>query len=77
MNLLQRIKSPTPKVFRVLRAIGLSLAAAGGALIASPIVLPVGLVTLGGYLIVAGTVATAVSQVAVKEEPEEAEAEIN
>jgi len=50
----------------VLRTIGLSLAAAGGALLAAPIALPVGLVSLGGYLIVAGSVATAVSQAAVK-----------
>lgn len=66
MNLLQRLKAPTPKFFKVLRTIGLSLAAAGGALLAAPIALPVGLVSLGGYLIVAGSVATAVSQAAVK-----------
>ena len=71
MNLLQRIQAPTPKFFKVLRTVGLSLAAAGGALIASPVVLPVGIVTLAGYLIVAGSVATAVSQVTVKSEPEE------
>ncbi|MCU0359759.1 MAG: hypothetical protein MUF75_03415 [Bacteroidia bacterium] len=66
MNLLQRLQAPTPKFFKVLRTIGLSLAAAGGALLAAPIALPVGLVSLGGYLIVAGSVATAVSQAAVK-----------
>ncbi len=71
MNLLQRIQAPTPKFFRVLRTVGLSLAAAGGALIASPVALPIGIVTLAGYLIVAGSVATAVSQVTVKSEPEE------
>jgi ABC-type xylose transport system permease subunit len=71
MNLLQRMQAPTPKFFRVLRTIGLSLAAAGGALIASPVALPVGIVTLAGYLIVAGSVATAVSQATVKSEPEE------
>ena len=66
MNILQRIQAPTPKFFRTLRLIGLSLAAAGGVLIAAPIALPVAIVTAGGYLIVAGSVATAVSQVAVK-----------
>lgn len=71
MNLLQRIQAPTPRFFRVLRTVGLSLAAAGGALIASPVALPIGIVTLAGYLIVAGSVATAVSQVTVKSEPEE------
>ena len=66
MNILQRIQAPTPKFFRVLRIIGLSLAAAGGVLVAAPIALPAAIVTAGGYLVVAGSVATAVSQVTVK-----------
>ncbi len=66
MNILQRAQAPTPKFFRVLRLIGLSLAAAGGVLVAAPVTLPVAIVSVGGYLIVAGSVATAVSQVAVK-----------
>ena len=65
MNIVQRMKAPTPKFFRVLRKVGLALAAAGGALLAAPIALPVGLVTAAGYLTVAGAVATAVSQSAV------------
>lgn len=69
MNILQRLGSPTPKFFRTLRNIGLALAAAGGAIIASPIALPALVVTVGGYLVVAGTVATAVSQ-SVVEGPE-------
>ena len=73
MNILQRIQAPTPKFFKVLRTIGLSLVAAGGVLVASPIALPLSIVTLGSYLVVAGTVATAVSQVTVKNEPTEKE----
>jgi ABC-type xylose transport system permease subunit len=69
MNVLQRLGSPTPKFFRTLRNIGLALAAAGGVIIASPIALPAVVVTVGGYLVVAGTVATAVSQ-SVMEGPE-------
>ena len=65
MNIIERLKAPTPKFFRVLRTIGLSLAAAGGTLLASPIAIPAGLITLAGYLTVAGTVASAVSQAAV------------
>jgi ABC-type xylose transport system permease subunit len=65
MNLAQRLKAPTPKFFKVVRTIGLCLAAAGGAIIASPVVLPAVIVTVGGYLVVAGTVASAVSQAAV------------
>ena len=65
MNIVQRIKAPTPKFFRVLRTIGLALAAAGGALLAAPVALPAAVITVAGYLAVAGSVATAVSQTAI------------
>jgi uncharacterized membrane protein HdeD (DUF308 family) len=68
MNIVDRVKAPTPKFFRVLRAIGLSLAAASGAIVLSPIALPAVLVTVAGYLAVASGVLTAVSQVAVEKE---------
>lgn len=65
MNILERLKGPTPAFFKKLRMIGLAIAAVGGILVASPVILPAAVVTLGGYLIVAGSVATAVSQVTV------------
>ena len=65
MNIVQRMKAPTPKFFRVLRTIGLALAAAGGALLAAPVALPAAVITVAGYLAVAGSVATAVSQTAI------------
>lgn len=63
MNLIQRAKAPTPKFFKVLRAIGLGLAAVGGTILATPIALPVVITSIGGYLAVAGSVVSAVSQV--------------
>jgi uncharacterized membrane protein HdeD (DUF308 family) len=65
MKLAERLKAPTPKFFRVLRNVGLVLAAAGGALLTAPVALPVAVVTVAGYLTVAGGVMTAVSQSAV------------
>jgi len=65
MTIVQRVKAPTPKFFKTLRTIGLALAAAGGAILASPIALPAGLVAAAGYVILAGGVVTAVSQTAV------------
>ena len=65
MNILERAQAPTPKFFRIIRTIGLSLAAASAAVLTAPIALPATVITLAGYLAVAGTVATAVSQVAV------------
>lgn len=64
-----------PKIFRVLRTIGLALAAASGAILVAPVALPAALVTAAGYLAVAGGVATAVSQTAVEVETPPADVE--
>lgn len=66
MNLVERLVAPTSKFFRVIRNVGLCLAAAGGAIIAAPVALPVGIVTVAGYLTVAGSVMTAVAQATVE-----------
>lgn len=70
MNILERVKKPTPKLFKKLRTIGLVLAAAGGAILGAPITLPAGLITVAGYLTVGASVLTAVSQVTVEDEGE-------
>jgi uncharacterized membrane protein HdeD (DUF308 family) len=62
MNIIKRVKSPTPKFFKVLRNIGLVFAALGGTILAAPIALPTIIVTVGGYVAVAGGVISAVSQ---------------
>nr|WP_315153942.1 hypothetical protein [uncultured Flavobacterium sp.] len=62
MNLIKRAKAPTPKFFRVLRTIGLALAAVGGTLLAAPVALPVAITAAAGYFAVAGGVISAVSQ---------------
>jgi len=66
MNILERANKPTPKFFRKLRNIGLTVAAIGTTIIASPVALPAILVKIAGYLTVAGTVMSGVSQVTVK-----------
>ena len=68
MNLVERVKAPTPRFFKVLRTVGLVLAALGGSVLASPIALPAIVVTAAGYLTVAAGVLTAVSQVTVEEQ---------
>jgi ABC-type xylose transport system permease subunit len=65
MNVIKRANAPTPKFFKLLCAIGLTLAAAGGTLLTAPVVLPAGLVTLGGYLVVGGTILSAVSKITI------------
>ena len=68
MNIINRIQSPTPKFFKVLRTIGLTLAAIGGTILAAPVALPVFIVSLGGYITVAGGVISAVSQLTTNDE---------
>lgn len=66
LTLIERVVSPTPTFFRKLRTVGLALAAVSGALLAAPVALPAIVIHIAGYLAVAGTVVTAVSQVTVE-----------
>ena len=61
-TLMQRWVAPTPKFFKTLRNIGLVIGAVGTAVLTSPITLPATLITISGYLVTAGGVVTAVSQ---------------
>ncbi len=70
MKLRKRVKSKTPKFFRKVRNIGLTLAAISGTIITAPVALPAVLIKVAGYLGVASMVASAVSQTAVCEEPD-------
>ena len=74
MNILERALAPTPKWFKILRTLGIVLASVGGIIIASPVALPLGLVSAAGYLVLGGSIISVVSQTAVKteEEPEPA-----
>jgi uncharacterized membrane protein HdeD (DUF308 family) len=65
MSIVQRVKAPTPKFFKTLRTIGLTLAGIGGAILAAPVAVPAALITIAGYITLAGGVITAVSQTAV------------
>ena len=68
LNVVERVVAPTPKWFKILRTIGITLASVGGVIIASPIALPVGLVSAAGYLVLGGSIISIVSQTAVKSE---------
>jgi hypothetical protein len=68
MKIVERIKAPTPKFFKILISIGLALLAISGTIVAAPIVLPVTVATVAGYMAVAGGVISAVSQMTVVEE---------
>lgn len=62
MNIIKRAKTPTPKFFKVLRNIGLVLATVGAGVITTPVALPTVVITVGGYLALAGGIISGVSQ---------------
>ena len=68
MKIIERLLSSTPGFFKKVRNIGLAIAAIGTSIIASPVVLPAILLKIAGYLVVAGSVAGAISQTAVEAE---------
>ncbi len=64
-TIVNRATAPTPKFFKVLRTIGLALAAVGGVILTAPVALPAIVVTVGSYIAVAGGILSAVSQLTV------------
>ncbi len=66
LNLAQRAASPTPKFFRIVRTIGLSLTAIGGAILTAPVAVPALITTIAGYATVIGGSLAAVAQVTVE-----------
>lgn len=62
LNVVERLKAPTPRFFRVVRTVGLLLGTIGGTLLAAPVAIPATLTTIAGYLVTAGAVTAAVSQ---------------
>lgn len=63
-ELINRAVAPTPSFFKKLRNIGLILLAISGTVATAPIALPAAVITIAGYLSVAGGVISAVSQLA-------------
>jgi ABC-type xylose transport system permease subunit len=67
-QIISRITAPTPSFFKKLRNIGLALIAVATTIVTAPITMPAIVVTIAGYLAVAGGVLSAVSQTAVESE---------
>lgn len=65
MNIIERAQAPTPNFFKTLRTLGLILVAVSGSVLTAPIALPTAIISIAGYIAVAGTVLSAVSQVTV------------
>jgi uncharacterized membrane protein HdeD (DUF308 family) len=68
MKIVDRVQSPTPIFFKVLRNIGLVLLSVSGVIATAPVSLPAVVITVSGYAAVAGGILSAVSQLTVKSE---------
>jgi len=69
-DIVNRMNKPTPRFFQKLRNIGLLLAAISATIVAAPVALPAVITKVAGYIAVAGTVASTVSQAAVTDDDE-------
>ncbi len=67
-SLMLRWAAPTPKFFKILRNVGIVMGAVGTAILTAPISLPATLVSISGYLVTAGGVVTAISQLTILHE---------
>ena len=65
-ELRTRWSGKTPKFWKKVQRIGIVAGTIGGVIIASPVALPAALVTLSGYLLLAGSVTATLSQLTVE-----------
>lgn len=64
-KLAKRWKAETPEFWKKVQKVGLAIGAIGGVIVSTPVVLPAGLITLGGYMVAVGSVAAVLSKLTV------------
>lgn len=67
MTLLERLTARTPKFFKKVRNLGITLGTIGTIILTAPVSIPARIITLATYLTVAGTVCASISQTAVED----------
>jgi len=65
-TLKNRWSSKTPKFWKKIQKIGIAAGTIGGVLAASPVMLPATIVSIGGYLLLAGSLTATLSQLTVE-----------
>lgn len=71
MHIIERLKAPSPKIFKKIQWVSGALIAVGTAIVglaAAPVTIPAVIITIGGYMIAAGTVGAAIGALPVDEE---------
>jgi hypothetical protein len=66
MSIKQRWSAKTPKFWKKVQKVAITIGAIAGVIIAAPITLPVAVVTVASYAITVGTVAATLSQLTVE-----------
>lgn len=66
MSLEQRWNAPTPKFWKRVQKVAITVGAIAGVIIAAPITLPAAVITVAGYVATAGTVAATLSQLTIE-----------
>jgi ABC-type protease/lipase transport system fused ATPase/permease subunit len=64
--LTKRWNAKTPKFWKTVQKIGLAAGAVGAVIVAAPVALPAAVITIGGYLVTAGSITAALSQLTVE-----------
>jgi len=70
-ELKRRWTAKTPKFWKKVRNIAITLGAVAGVILTAPIALPAAVITAAGYVVTAGTVAATLSQLTVEDKKEE------
>ena len=66
MSMKERWSAKTPKFWKRVQRIAITVGAVAGVIIAAPITLPAAVVTVATYAITAGTVAATLSQLTIE-----------
>jgi len=66
MSIEQRWSAKTPKFWKRVQKIAITIGAIAGVIVTAPITLPVAVVTVASYAITVGTVAATLSQLTVE-----------
>ena len=66
MSLEQRWNAPTPKFWKRVQKIAITLGAVAGVILTAPVSVPAAVITIAGYVATAGTVAATLSQLTIE-----------
>lgn len=67
MNIKQRWSAETPAFWKKVQKIGLGIGTIGAFLVSGTVVLPIGIITAGGYMVAVGSVTALLSKLTIKD----------